>query len=207
MGAGLAPDGLLVLGHSEGQLPDATWTRARRRGRFVFQRAAEAAASPRGRRSAGVDRADRADRADRPARAPRDGADRARRVARRPSPEQAPEGAQGAPPVRPVPPPSDGAPDPDELGALLRAGEAALAADDVDLAVERLRSARFVAPFDPAPAVLLGLALVRAGNDDAARRLINVARRLLDQPDGDGLHGYPVEVVTTWLDQLEATLA
>lgn len=118
----------------------------------------------------------------------------------RPSPPPAPVRPHAAGPARP----QAGIVVGDGADALLRAGEQALSVGAHQEAIGLLRQVRYLRGHDAVPAVLLGIALDRAGQPASARRSWTVAWSLLDglAEDARLLGGYPSAAVRRWVQGL-----
>ena len=96
------------------------------------------------------------------------------------------------------------APEPDEIAALERAAQAAVAAGDHEAAVVAFRKCAYLQPHDPLAQLHLGLALEAAGDLDAARRAYAAARLALTEAGFDlppeRLEGYSVAELVRMLD-------
>jgi chemotaxis methyl-accepting protein methylase len=106
-------------------------------------------------------------------------------------PAVAPARPPAAPPAPvPVPPPAPAraipASVPEDPAALLRAGEQALAAGHLEVAIARFRGAAYLEPGNPIAHLQLGLALERAG-DPGAGRAFRAAWSALRSADEDAL--------------------
>jgi len=106
------------------------------------------------------------------------------------------------PPRRPRPPVPT--PAPVEIQDLLAAGEAAMNAEDLALAVATFRKAAYLDPDQPVAHLHLGLALEASGEETAARRAFGAARAGLDRSGTAAveavLEGYHVDELVRLLD-------